>query len=131
MQSGRAIEQDRMTLGHFIENVPDLGRLALDHLFCAAHGVHVAEILEPANNKRLEKHERHLLRQATLMQLQLGADDNNGTARVIDTFAKQVLAETATLALEHVAQRLERPIARAGDSATMPAIVEQSVHRFL
>ena len=33
VQSRRAIEQHRMTLGHFIENVPDLRRLALDHLF--------------------------------------------------------------------------------------------------
>ena len=62
MQSGRAIEQHRVTFGHFIENVPYLGRLTLDHLFRAAHGVHVAQIFQPPDNKRLEKHQRHLLR---------------------------------------------------------------------
>ena len=131
MQRGSAVEQHWMALGHFVENVPHLGRLTFDHLFCAAHCVHVAEVFQPADDERLEKHERHLLRQAALMQLQFGADDNNGATRVIDTFPQQVLAETAALALEHVAQRLERPITRAGHSATMPAIVEQSVHSFL
>src|SRR5207247_323848 len=104
MQSRRAIEQYRMAFGYFIKDVPDLRRLALDHLFRAAHCVHVPEIFQPSNNERLEKHERHLLRQPALMQLQLRADDNHGPTRVIDAFAEQVLAEAATLTLEHVAQ---------------------------
>src|SRR5438034_10758359 len=104
MQGRRAIEQHRMTLGNFIKNVPDLGRLALDHLFRAAHRVYVPEILQPANNERLEKHERHLLRQPALMQLQLRTDNNHRPTRVIDVLAEQVYAEAATPTLEHVAQ---------------------------
>src|SRR4029453_11988801 len=76
VKSGRAIEQYWMTFGHFIENVPDLRRLTLDHLFRAAHSVHVAKIFEPANDKWFEKHKRHLLRQSTLLQLQLWTDYN-------------------------------------------------------
>src|SRR6266404_3110126 len=65
------------------------------------------------------------------MQLQLRTDDNNRTPRVIDAFAEEVLAETAALALEHIAQRFQRPITRACNGATMPAVVEQSVHGLL
>src|SRR5438046_1829454 len=120
-----------MTLGHFVENVPHLRRLALNHLFRAAYGMHVTKVFQPANNERLEKHECHLLWQAALMQLQLGADDDNRAARIIDAFAEQVLAETAALAFEHVAERFERPIARSRHGATMSPVIEQSVHSFL
>src|SRR5438876_12326301 len=99
MQGRRAIEQHRMTLGHFIENVPDLGRLALDHLFRAADGVHIAEVFQPADNERLEKNQRHLLRQTALMKFQFVSDNNNGAARVIDTLAEKVLTGTYDLAL--------------------------------
>src|SRR5437667_712061 len=131
MQSRRAVEQHRMTLGHFIENVPDLRGLTLDHLFRAAYRVHIAEVFQPSNNERFEKHERHLLRQTALVQLELRANDNNRAARVSDTFAEQVSAKTASLALEHVAQRFERAIARACHRAAMSAVVEQSIHGFL
>ena len=65
------------------------------------------------------------------MQLEFRTDDDDGTAGVIDAFAEQVLAETSALALEHVAQGFQRAIAGAGDGATMTAVVEQRVHRFL
>ena len=126
MQRRRAVQQHRMALRDFFENVPDFRRLALDHLLRAAHGVDVAEFLQPANDERLEQNERHLLRQTALMQLQLRTDDDDGTARVIDAFAEQVLTETSALALEHVAQRFERTIAGAGDGAAMTAVVEQA-----
>src|SRR5439155_24341874 len=51
--------------------------------------------------------------------------------RVVDTLAEQVLAEPALLALQHVGQRLQRPVARAGDGAATAAVVEQRVDRLL
>ena len=131
MQGRRAVQQHRMALGDFFQNVPDFRRLALDHFLGAAHGVHVAKIFQPANDERLEQNERHLLRQTALMQLEFRTDDDDGTARVIDAFAEQVLTETSAFALEHVAQRFQRAIAGAGDGAAMAAVVEQSVDRFL
>ena len=131
VQSRRAVQQHRMALGHFFENVPDFRRLALDHFLRAAHGVDVAEFLQPANDERLEQNERHLLRQTALMQLQFRTDDDDRTARVIDAFAEQVLTETSALALEHVAERFQRTIAGAGDGAAVTAVVEQRVDRFL
>ena len=93
--------------------------------------MHVAEFFQPANDERLEQHERHLLRQTALVQLEFRTDDDDRTAGVIDAFAEQVLAETSALALEHVAERFERAIAGAGDGAAVTAVVEQRVDRFL
>ena len=131
MQRRRAVQQHRMPTRHFFENIPNLRGLALDHFLSAAHRVDVAEIFQPANDERLEQNERHLLRQTALVQLQLGSDHNNGTARVIDALAEQVLAETSALPLEHVAKRFQRAIAGAGDSAAMTAVIEQRIDCFL
>src|SRR5437764_2613760 len=131
VQCRRAIEQHWVTFGHFIENVPDLRRLAFDHFLRAAYCVDVPEIFQPPNDEWFEKHKRHLLWQATLMQLQLGTNDDHRAARVIDTFAEKILSEPAALALEHVAKGFEGTIARACDGATMSAVVKQSVYRFL
>jgi hypothetical protein len=116
VQRRRAVQQNRVTLRHFFEDVPDLRRLTLDHLLRATNRVDVAEILEPANDERLEQNERHLLRQTALVELQLRADNDDRTARVIDALAEQVLTETSALALKHVAERLERAIAGAGNA---------------
>src|SRR5215472_13778949 len=54
MQSWSTIQEHRMTPGYFVKNIPYFGRLALNHLFCAAHCVDVAEIFQSTNNERLE-----------------------------------------------------------------------------
>ncbi len=131
VQRRRAVEQDGVAFGHLFQHVPHFGRLPLNHLLGRAHGVHIAQFFEAADNERLEQHERHLLRQPALIELEFGADDDDGTARVIHAFAQQVLAETSVLALEHVAQRFQRAIASASDSAAMAAVVQQRIHRFL
>ena len=82
-------------------------------------------------DERLEELERHLLRQTALVQLQFRADDDNRTAGIIDALAKKVLAETALLALERVAEGLERAIVGATQNAAAAAVVEQRVHGFL
>ena len=68
VQSRRAIEQHRMAFRDFVENVPNFRRLAFDHLFRTAHGVHITEVFEPADNEWFEKDQRHLLRQTALMK---------------------------------------------------------------
>src|SRR5690349_14376340 len=65
------------------------------------------------------------------MQLELGADHDDRAARVVDSLAEQILAEPALLALEHVGERLQRTLVRAGDDAAAPAVVEQRIDRFL
>ena len=81
--------------------------------------------------KGLEQLQGHLLGQAALVHLQLGAHHDNGTAGVVHALAQQVLAEAALLAFEHVTQRLQRTVVGAGDRAAAAAVVNQSVHGFL
>ena len=87
--------------------------------------------VEPRIDERLEQFERHLLRQAALMQLELRTDDDDRTAGIVDALAEQVLAEAALLALQHVGERLQRPLVGAGDDAAAAAVVEQRVDRLL
>ena len=131
VQRRRAVEQHRVALRDLLEDVPDLGRALLDHLAGAAHGVHEAELLEPADDERLEEDERHLLRQAALVELELRADDDDGAAGVVDALAEEVLAEAALLALQHVREGLERAVAGARDRAAVAAVVEEGVDGLL
>ena len=85
--------------------------LPLEHLLGRLDRVGVAELLEPADDERLEQLQRDLLRQAALVQLELRADDDDRAGRVVDALAEQVLAEPALLALDHVGQRLQRAVA--------------------
>ena len=79
------------------------GLAAVDHALGGLDVLRVLEVHEPLHHERLEQLERHDLRQAALVQLQLRADDDDRAAGVVDALAEQVLAEAALLALEHVA----------------------------
>src|SRR5271165_595684 len=131
VKSRSAVQQYWMPFSYLFENIPDLRRLALNHLFGATDSVHVSELLEPPNNERLKQNESHLLRQTALVKLQLRTDYDHRTARVVDSFSQQVLAESATLTFEHVAQRLQGAISCAGHGPAVPAVIEQGVDGFL
>ena len=89
------------------------------------------EQLQLVEDERLEQLERHLLRQAALVQLQLRADHDDRAAGVVDALAEQVLAEAAALALDHVGERLERALVGAGHRLAAAAVVEQRVDGLL
>ena len=127
----RAVQQDRMLANHFLENVPDLRPLQLDHLLRLLDGGDQLPLFELVVDERLEQLERHLLRQPALMQLQLRPDDDDRTARVIDALAEQVLAEASLLALQGVGQRLQRSIVGATQHPSAAAVVEQRVDGLL
>ena len=131
MQRRRAVQQHRMLADHLVENIPDLGTLLFDQLLRLLHGGGQTLGVEPRIDERLEQFERHLLRQAALMQPQFGTDHDHRTARIVDALAEQVLPEAALLALEHVGQRLQRTLVGAGDDAAAAAVVEQCVDGLL
>ena len=131
VQGRRTVEHDRVAAGHLFENVPDLVFFALDHLLGAAHGVHHAQRFQSADDEGFKQHEGHLLGQAALVHAQARPDHDHGAARIVHALAQQVLAEAPLLALEHVAQRLQRAVAGAGDGAPVAAVVKQGVHGFL
>ncbi len=102
MQRRGAVQQDRMILDDLLEDVPDLGPDALDDALGALDVVGEALLDELAHDERLEQLERHLLGQPALVELELRADDDDRTARIVHALAEQVLTEPALLALEHV-----------------------------
>src|SRR5260370_29325150 len=65
------------------------------------------------------------------MELQLWSDHDDGAARIVHALAEKVLAETALLALERVAEGLERAVVGAAQHAATAAVVEQRVNGFL
>ncbi len=131
VQRRRAVEQDRVLADDLFEHVPHFRTLLLDHLLRLLDGGDEPALLELVVDERLEQLERHLLGQPALVQLQLGTDDDDRAARVVDALAEQVLTEAPLLALERVGQRLQRTIVRAAQHAAAPAVVEQRVDRFL
>ena len=107
------------------------GRDALDHALGGLDVLSVAQVDQALDHERLEQLERHLLGQTALVQLELRSDDDDRTTRVVDALAEQVLAEPTLLALEHVAQGLQRAVAGTGDGTTAAAVVEQCVDGLL
>jgi hypothetical protein len=103
----------------------------LHHLLRRLDGGDVAALFELVVDERLEQLERHDLGQTTLVQLELRTDDDDRTAGVVDALAEQVLTETALLALEHVAERLERALVGTGDGLAATTVVEERVDRLL
>ena len=126
-----AVEHDGVAFCDLLENVPNLGRLALDEFLGAANGVDIAELFESTDDEWLEQNERHLLGKTALVELELGADDDDRTTGVVHTLAEEVLAETATLAFEHIAKGFQRTIRGTGDGAAVATVVKERVHRFL
>src|SRR4051812_42567527 len=127
----RAVEQDRVLVDDLLEDVPDLGDHRVDHLLGRLDVLRVLALDELSHDEGLEQLERHELRQAALVQLQRRARHDHGPAGVVDALAEEVLAEAALLALKHVGERLQRPVARAGDGAPAAAVVEQGVDGLL
>ena len=131
MERRCAVQKNRMLFDDLFERIPHFGGLQLDHFLGGLDRADEALLLETVVDERLEQLERHLLRQAALMQLQLGADDDDRTAGVVDALAEEVLAEAALLALEGVGERLQRTVVRALQHAAAAAVVEERVDRFL
>src|SRR5690348_3097751 len=115
MQRRRAVEEHRVIANDLFENLVDLRRFALDDLLGAFHGLRDALFHKLMDDKRLEELQCHQFWQTTLMQLELRADDDDRTTRVVHALAEQVLTEPALLALEHIGKRLERTLAAAAN----------------
>ncbi len=131
MERRCAVEQHRMLANHFVEHVPDFRTHAFDHALRALDVVRLAAVDQLLHHERLEELERHLFGQAALVQLQVRADHDDRTARIVDALTEQVLPEAALFALENVGERFQRTVVRPGDGTTTAAVVDQRVDCFL
>src|SRR5258708_39551161 len=122
-----AVEHRGMFADDVFQDVPNDGFLLLDHFLSLLDGGAMALRFELVVDKRLEELERHLLGQTALVKLQLRADHDDGAAGVVHALAEEVLAETPLLALERIAERLERAVVGSAQYAAAPAVVGQRV----
>ena len=131
MECRSTVQENWMSLGDFIKNVPHFRCAALNHLLGRADGVNQTHFLQATNDEWLEQDESHLLRKTALIESEIRTDNNNGTTRVIDALAEKILTETTGLAFKHVGEGLQRTIACTSHWAAMATVVEQGVHSFL
>src|SRR6185437_12318232 len=131
VQRRRTVQQHRVIADDLFQDLEHFGALALDDLLGALDRFGDPLVHELVDDERLEQLERHGLGQPALMQLELRAHHDHRAARVVHTLAEQVLPEAPLLALEHVGERLERPLATPANRLGAPAVVEQRVHRLL
>src|SRR5215831_17074803 len=131
VQGRRAVQENRMLANDVFQDVPDHGFLLLHHFLCLLNGGAVALGLELVIDERLEELQRHFLGQTALVELQLGADDDYGTAGVVHALAEKVLAEATLLALERVAKGFQWAVVRTAQHAATAAIVKERINRFL
>src|SRR5258707_14752362 len=120
-----------MLADDFLENIPNDGLLALDHFLRLLDRRGVLLLLEQVVYEWLEQLQRHLLRQAALMKLELGTHYDDRTSRVVDALSEKVLPEAALLTLERVRKRFERTIVRAPQHASAATVIEQRIDRLL
>src|SRR3989454_925272 len=120
-----------MVLDDLLEDLVPFRRLLLHDLLRPLHRLGDALLHQLVDDEGLEQFDRHRLGQAALVQPQLGTHHDDRPARVVHALAEQVLAEPALLALQHVGQRLEGPLAASPNRLGAAAVVEQRVHRLL
>src|SRR5215470_7046802 len=120
-----------MLADHVLEDVPNDRFLRFDELLGLLDGGAVAGGFEAVIDERLEQLESHFLRQTALVKFELRADHDDGAAGVVHALAEEVLAEAALLALERVAQGLERAVVGAAQHATATTVIEQRVNGLL
>src|SRR5690606_14376278 len=77
VKGGRAVQQHRVLLDDVLEHIPDLGAHAFDHALRALDVVRVAFVDQALHDEWLEELQRHLLRQAALVHLQVRADHDD------------------------------------------------------
>ena len=131
VQRRGAVHQHGVSLDDILQNAPDHGVLAVDDLLGRLHRLDDAALDELADHERLVKFGGHVLRNAHLVHLQLGTDNDDRTGRVVDTLTQQVLAEAALLALERIRQRLERTVRLVLHGVALARVVEQRVDGLL
>src|SRR6266699_2019016 len=131
VQRGRAVQEHRVVLDDFFQDLVHFRGLLFDDLLGPLDRLGDPLLHQLVDDERLEQLHRHGLGEPALVQPQLRAHHDHRPARIVHALAEQVLAEPTLLALEHVGQRLQGPLAAPADRLGAAAVVEQRVHRLL
>ena len=99
MKRGSTVKKHGVLFYNALQNVPDFGLNALNHSLRALDIMCNALFNKLLHYKGLEELDRHFLGKTALIDLELGADYDNRTARIVNTLTQKVLSETALLTL--------------------------------
>jgi hypothetical protein len=102
VQRWSTIEENRVALQNVFQDIPDHAFLSLNHLLSALHRLHDTALDELTDNEWFEELGSHVLRKTALMQLHFRTYHDYRTTRIVNTLTKEVLTETALLALQYV-----------------------------
>ena len=131
VQCRSTVQHNRMLFDDFLEHVPYLRFQTLYTLLCTFNIMRNTVCNQFFHNKRFKQLDCHFLRQTALINLQLRSYDNNGTSGIVYTLSEQVLTETSGLTLEHVRQRLQCTVARAGNRTATTTVIDQGINCLL
>ena len=104
MQRGSTIEKDGMLLDHLFQNIPHHGLMVLHHLLGTLDGRYMSFLLQAIVDKGLEQLECHDLGQTALMEFQLRSHYDDGTTRIINALAQQILAKPTLLSFQSIGE---------------------------
>ena len=131
VQSRCAVEHYGVILDNDLKGVPNALFLAVNGFPCGLDVCCNACFNKALHNKRLEKLKSHFLRKTALINFELRSNNDNRTARIVNTFTEKVLAEASLLTFKHIGKRLERAVVRARYGASAAAVVDEGVNGFL
>ena len=119
------VQEDGMALHDVLEDIPYDGILAVYDLLSALNRLDDTALDELTDDEGLVELSGHILRQTALVHLQLRADDDDRTGRVVDTLTEEVLTEATLLTLEAIGEGLERTVIVGAYSARLTRVVEE------
>ena len=125
------VEEHGMTLHDVFKDVPHDGLLTIDNLFGRLDCLDNAALDELTDDEWLIEFGGHVLRQTAFVHLQLGANDDDGARRIVDTFTEQVLAEASLLTLQTIGERFEEAVGVRLDGARLTRVVEERIDGLL
>ena len=131
VQRRSTVHQHGVSLDDILQNAPDNGVFAVDDLLGRLHRLDDAALDKLADDERLVEFGSHIFRDTHFVHLQLGADDDDRTGRIVDALTEQVLTETALLTLQRIRKRLERTVRFVLDSIALARVVEQRIDSLL
>ena len=91
------VEHNRISINYLVETLPHFICLLLDHFLGGFDRCRIPFFFEFCDQVWFEQFKRHLLRQSTLIHLQIRPDNDNRTPGEVDTLTKKVLSKSSLL----------------------------------
>ena len=127
----RTVQKHRMLTNDILKSVPHLRAYALDLLLGVLDAVGLLGLNEALHHEGLKELKGHLLRQTALEDLEVGADNDNRTAGIVNALTQQVLTEAALLTAKHLGKRLHTAVRGTGHGLAAASVVNQSIDKLL